>query len=109
MNMSESESSLFDKRMIQIGQMAGLVRLIGGLLCVCVCGVGYGFIWINQTTTAIAASQRRIDINELATSERLKDWTAWRAEVERTQARLATVQEQQQRLMERLADRVYAR
>jgi len=107
--MSGVNQDLFDKRMEQIAQVASLVKLIGGLLFVCVCGVGYGFIWINQTTTAIAQSQKRIDVSEAATNERIKDWGAWRSETDKTQARLASVQESQQRLMERLADKVYAR
>lgn len=106
--MSGVNQDIFDKRMEQVAQVASLVKLIGGLLCVCVCGVGYGFVWINQTTTAIAQNQKRIDTNEQATNERVRDWGAWRSETDKTQARLASVQESQQRLMERLADRVYA-
>jgi hypothetical protein len=104
--MSSQEIIMFDKRMAQISQMVGLVKLIGGLLCVCAAGVGYGFVWINQTTTMIAASQKRLDSADDATKERIKDWTQWRSTVETNQATIAAVLKNQQELMSRLNDRI---
>ena len=107
--MSEVNQSIFDHRMQQISSVVTLIKLIGGLLCVCGTAIGYGFVWINQTTTAIARSQQQLTEHEQMTAEKTKEWLAWRSDSDKVHGRIIAVQESQTRILDRMADKVYSR
>jgi hypothetical protein len=100
------DPEIFDKWMKRQDSVLSLVKWIAGLGCTCAGGMVAVVIWVNNTTTAIASTQQRIDVVNRRQDDLVRDWTPWRAETDRNITRMLALQEGQQKLMERLADKV---
>lgn len=90
----------------QVNQAVMVVKLMAGMAFSCgICMVG-AVLWFSHTTEAIASTQVKIDVFDKSYQERLKEWTTWRMDIDRSTTRMLAIQEAQQKLMERLTDRV---
>lgn len=94
------------KWMKQVNQALVLVKLMIGLAFSCGCGMVGVVLWFSHTTDAIASTQQRMDAYDKEEQIRIKEWSTWRMDMERTSVRMLAIQEAQQKLMERLTDRV---
>lgn len=94
------------KWMKQISQLLTLVKLVVGLFLSFGVGMVGVVLWFSHTTEAIASTQLKMDNFNKDYNDRLKEWTSWRVEMDRNATRMLAIQEAQQKLMERLTDRV---
>lgn len=100
------DPTTLSKWMKQMSTVLTLVRLMVGLLFSGGVAMASVVIWVNHKTEQIDSTQLKIAALEKDNSDRLHEWTMWRQEMDRMVTRLLTVQEQQQKLMERLTDKV---
>lgn len=97
---------IFAKWMKQMNGMLTLVKIIVGLLVSGGVAMASAVIWVNHKTEQIDSTQLKVAVLEKENADRLKEWTMWRQEMDRTIVRMVTTQETQQKLMERLTDRM---
>ncbi len=100
------DPEIFDKWMKRQDGVVNLVKWVAGLGCTCAGAMIAIVIWVNNTTSAIAATQQRIEAVNKHQEELVRDWTPWRAETDRNITRMLALQESQQKLMERLNERL---
>lgn len=104
-----------DKLATQIDRlhsMLGIARIIGGACVAIACGLISVVIWVNSTTTSLAAAQREIRTMATERTESLKEWGAWRVKKDETDTRTIQILENQSHMIERqqtILDRVTLR
>ncbi len=94
------------KWMAQMNQVLTLVKLVVGLFISSAVATVAAVLWFSNTTQAIASTRIEVQAFNKDYLEKMRELAAWKSEMERLTTRTVTVQEQQQKLMERLTDRV---
>lgn len=74
-----------------IHRLVSIGKIIVGTMISCVIGIAGVAVWVNQTTTAVAESTKKIEAIAI-----------WKSETDKLLSRVVAIQEGQQRLMEKL-------
>lgn len=111
-NMPPEDLDKLATQIDRLHSMLGIARIIGAACVAIAAGLISVVIWVNTTTTNLAAAQR--DLRSMASdrAETLKEWGAWRVKKDETDTRTIQILENQSRMIERqqtILDRVTLR
>lgn len=87
-------------------------RVILGGVATCICGLIYVVIWVNQTTTALAESQKEIRAIASDRAATVQEWGQWRVRKDEVDTKVVQMLDMQQQLIQRqqvILDRVTLR
>lgn len=100
------DPTILAKWMKQMSGMLTLIKVMVGLIFSGGVAMASVVVWVNHKTEQIDSTQLKITVLERDSADRLREWTSWRREMDVTITKIVTIQEQQQRLMERLTDKL---
>lgn len=109
LKMPPEELDKLAKNIDRLHALLGLARLLVGGFWACLMAFGGIAIWVNNTTVALASTQKEIQAISRDRAEVMKDWGQWRAKKDETDTRLMQMMENQQELIRRqqmILDRV---
>ena len=109
LNMSPDDLDRLSKNIDRLHALLGLARLLVGGFWACLVAFGGVCVWVNNTTVALAATQKEIHDMASVRAEQLKEWGQWRAKKDEMDTKLILMVENQQELIRRqqmILDRV---
>lgn len=108
-SMPQDELDKLAAQLDRIHSMLGIARIVGGMVVASVGGLITVAIWVNNTTTLLAATQTQVKALSVERQDTLKEWGAWRGRKDETDAKVLQILENQGKMIERqhdLIDRV---
>lgn len=109
LNMAPEELDKLAKNIDRLHSLLGLARLLVGGFWACLVAFGGVAVWVNNTTVALASTQKEIHEISKDRTEVLREWGQWRARKDETDTKLIQMMENQQELIRRqqmILDRV---
>jgi len=82
-----------------------LLKVMTGILSVIVGAIIAVALWVNNTSTAVAAIQQAVNQTVKSREQTLLEWSKWREQKDAIDTRMVVLFENQQSMMNRLQDR----
>jgi len=104
-----------DKLASQLDRVESLVKIaqiVIGMVVAAVSGLITVALWVNNTSTALAATRAEVQTLSKERVESVKEWSAWRSKKDEVDTRVLQILEGQQRILDRqqtVLDRVTLR
>lgn len=111
-SMPPEELDKLAQNIDRLHSLLGLGRLIVGGLLSCLMAFAGVAIWVNNTTTALAATRAELRAIAADRADTMKDWGAWRAKKDETDTKLIQMMDNQAEMIRRqqqILDRVTLR
>ena len=103
--MNDEKLAKIEEAVQRLTNVLSLVRVAGGILTAIVGAIIAVVLWVNNTTTALANTQMTVDNFKTESSERLKEWAAWRVQKDEVDTKMLTLMSGQQDIIRRILDR----